>query len=143
MDIIRASFLGELIHRFSKVEFLLYPEERPEFKLPASYAQPDKERDKEDPVAANDPRTDSSDAGSQLSDELGYSGAKEDARRSLSIARIDNLDLEQAITHTTTHDPVNRTLSQQIAPTRTSDGITLVGWYTTGQFNSLSVRAAF
>jgi DHA1 family multidrug resistance protein-like MFS transporter len=131
MDTFRDSTFGQLVRFVLHSKYLPYPEERPEFHPPPSYGRSGEGtkmnltlRDGSVIDEGNTPRISSD----------GFGGDEE----VLSGVASHGLDLEQAITQSTTHHGLDRTLSklsQQIVPSRTKDGVTLVDWYTTGTHN--------
>src|ERR1700760_1608663 len=123
LDIIREAALGQAIRFISRNKLLLYPEEKPDFKLPPQYvallqvSQDTRKKDKE-----ADLRLEGSDDVDSDLEMLGmtrtvasiytapYTNERLQAERTLDIERVKSLP---------------------IVPQKTSDGVVLVDWYTT------------
>ncbi|KAK5116365.1 hypothetical protein LTR62_007912 [Meristemomyces frigidus] len=144
MDMFRESAVGQIVRYFTKGKWLQYPEERQDFawapletSLPndgekAARIEPTPHNvEAEEKVAkSNDvtPSRASSLSASNPDDQSNASSATRTLSRTPSRPYTPSpQDLERALSHTS---HVNQT-SSVIAPTKTTDGILLVSWYTT------------
>jgi DHA1 family multidrug resistance protein-like MFS transporter len=155
MDSIRDAPIGQLIRLITKNKVLLYPEEKPDFVVPAYYTKGgyDLAEPKDaihDHPTADRPAVSATRAGtppnarsstSSLEDLEKIPTAKDGgphfeainttrSRRShhSHVSRTaSRADLEQALSTAT----AERGPSRPIVPTRTTDGVILVDWYTT------------
>lgn len=128
METFRDSTFGQLVRLVSRNEHFQYPEERSEFKLSPSYNPPVKEAERDD-LNSSGPVTGETSSRQSSSNDI---GEDENGYGGISGVATHALDLERAITQSTTHHVPSRTLSRQIVPSHTKDGVTLVDWYTTG-----------
>jgi DHA1 family multidrug resistance protein-like MFS transporter len=132
LEIVRDAPLGQVIRVISRNKLLRYPEERPDFELPAQYVS----------LLNNGLEEKSQDEDTTTSDQL---DSQNDISPKHQSPNEPNLDLETARTITSTQTTpysnerlqaehihsLARTKSLPIVPQKTTDGIILVDWYTT------------
>ena len=119
-DFFRETPLGQLIRLATKNRFLLYPEEKPGFEVPASYSLTKTISRPPSPTRGVPLDT----IETQKSEN--FEPIQPSITAGLERARTRE-DLERAFTQTT----VKQTQSRPIEPQKTSDGVVLVDFYST------------
>lgn len=146
-DLLRDAPVGQMIRWITKNKYLQYPEEKPDFQVPASYQDHSKTIGSD---ASSVPSPDTVEKRLEEDLETGHSPlttaptavdreAMAPSERSLSkiVSRADmskvntRASLEQAYTNATQQEALKAQVSRPIAPAVTSDGTILVDWYTT------------
>lgn len=120
-DLIRSSTLGQLIRFLTKKGYLQYTDELVGFQLPDGYDAVPLDGAEKALDNAYTPST-APESDSNLGDI--------DEGLAIPEANENMDDLEVSITQ---HSLAIRAVSRPIVPTRTSDGMILVDWYSTGQ----------
>lgn len=158
--VLRDSTLGLIIRSLTKGRVLKYPEEVDGFTCPAGYqheksqstditssastqagSPPAAEKDIEEfplsspPVERHNPLQSTATAPDRESDSSDTDSVQRNLSKIVSRAQMSHVstraDLEQAYTNATIQESIQQQASRPIAPTKTSDGTTLVDWYTT------------
>ncbi|KAJ6118407.1 multidrug transporter [Penicillium samsonianum] len=150
-DILREAPLGQLIRLVTRNTVLLYPEEFPDFKFPATYNAvlnlPEKERE---PVATTKPTNEQTPPSNPASSESTFAPPETLEREEENIEQqhlrdhdLEGLHLSRTRSRLETVPyseerleieatlALERTQTRPIAPQRTADGNVLVDWYTT------------
>jgi MFS transporter, DHA1 family, multidrug resistance protein len=160
-SLVRDAALGQIIRWATKGRLLKYPEEEPNFELPAGYGLTEEKRASSVPLSAASTNAATSPAQekdiedvpltppSQLErnntlrnietaadpEALASTGAERNLSKITSRAQMSHVntraELEQAYTNATAQESIKQQQSRPIAPTRTSDGTILVDWYST------------
>lgn len=139
-DLIRDAPVGQVIRFVTGNRYLLYPEEKPGFELPASYnavlntAIPAEKASESEPISDSDqtpPKHSLERAKTRETIKSIHSGADIEAALTRTKSRQDTqawtedrLEVEKELS-------LERTKTLPIAPTKTADGNVLVDWYTT------------
>jgi len=123
-DMLRDSAMGQLL-RLVKREWFPYPDERLDYKLPDYEAAIDQEQEKEKSLEQSTP-ADNHESRSQA----------EERTESVLGQQPDLEILRLATTVTEGHgdNAAEHAASHALTPMKTSDGIVLVDWYTTGMY---------
>ncbi|OAK98740.1 benomyl/methotrexate resistance protein [Phaeosphaeriaceae sp. SRC1lsM3a] len=151
MDFIRETQLGQVARWLTNGRILLYPEEKPGFKIPAAYldgahtANPSKEG-KQIPLA-DSTEAPKEEIATEDEAELSSDGYESQEPRpkalqdTAALSRITTRrdmseittqeDLEAAYRTATIQESLKLQESQPIQPTKTAEGVILVTWYTT------------
>ena len=145
MDTLREAPFGQIVRYLTKNKYFRYPEENSGFALPAGYGG----------NKGDSENTSTSDLGEKQNDSR--APARDAVLPAEKLERLPTNDLEQQPTRRVSHDPhsslnlqrtntlpytnerlnveatlsIQRTQSRPITPSKTSDGIILVDWYTT------------
>lgn len=137
-DIIREAPLGQAIRFITKARYLRYPEEEPDYELPAQYAFLLQH--------AGESRSSNVEASDKKQNDLGDNDTEQAARPSSPQNKSVDLEMLGRVNTTSsvhTAPPttqrmrveqsleIERTKSIPIIPQRTLDNIILVDWYTT------------
>ncbi|KAF4437789.1 MFS general substrate transporter [Fusarium austroafricanum] len=135
-DLIRDAPLGQLIRFISKNKFLKYPEEMEDFELPQEYrenseATRPQSRASGSPISPNEEGEKDSvfDPSAYTSNTEGYD--LENLRRTRTIGSMRTAPFSDERMRAEQELDIQRTQSIAIVPQKTSDGVTLVDWYTT------------
>ena len=134
-DIIRDSSVGQILRLITRNKILKYPEELSDFKSPRCYANSTNGEIKDDEKPSIPASSSTSGAHIPINDEESQeSAADEEVDHKLEKVYTGN-GLWKIPTQKELHDQeVEKTVSRPIQAKRTSDGITLVDWYTTGTY---------
>jgi len=138
LDIIREAPLGQAIRFISRNRVLRYPEERPDFELPAQYTALLKSSEVSKLRGHDSSLFDSSDSRPNENDIALRRQSSEDVGHNLEMLGMVRT---MGSVHTAPYSNervqaervlnIERTKSLPIIPQKTSDGIVLVDWYTT------------
>ena len=145
-DLIRDSPFGQLVRLVTRNRVFQYPEERPDFILPAVYSgssekhhhasthSPPVYPDPETVIESKDRQDESSSDGSELEQIKSHHSAT--SVRSQEVQAGINVALERSHTQAdlekqTSLSSIERGPSRPIEPERLNDGTILVDWYTT------------
>jgi DHA1 family multidrug resistance protein-like MFS transporter len=129
-DTIRDSSFGQLIRIITRNKFLQYPDETQGFQYPEGY-EANSNQYKEDDTEESYPTSMSASNADILNEEKAAGAATPEVEEEDTTTG----DLESDIKlerHISTHTPTERISSCPIVPQKTSDGVILVDWYTTG-----------
>lgn len=142
-DIIRDSPFGQIVRFVTNKRYLKYTEERDDFQHP--HYNPSRFQDEDEkPLDASEnniasgiipERTTSAHSTSNTSRDETSEVSDSEARTDVEEGGDEDNPIKRVVTAQSVHD-IEKQKSIPIKPTRTSDGIILVDWYTTGMLSS-------
>jgi DHA1 family multidrug resistance protein-like MFS transporter len=147
-DLIREAPLGQILRYLSKNRLFPYPEELPDFEIPAQYNTVLNEKgpsarglttttsrvskaSKSEEVSKKEAEAESNIDTTQSSDSIDADPYTSDLELQRSLSRSDTRPYTQERLDVDIQEAMERTLSRPIFPAKTDDGIVLVDWYTT------------
>lgn len=116
--VIRDAPLGQLVRYLTKNKYFQYPEEKPDFELPATWIQTINNSDNKKSNLDNPDTQEKRDRGSERLSRASTENGPSDTDSSLEAGAQPELELEKV-------------KSTPITPKRTKDGVVLVDWYYT------------